>query len=72
MKRAAFFTLSIFREIAIKMAILLILAAILVSAKVAFNYYFSDVCISGFGNYSQACIDPGPAPNLPDKSRQSR
>jgi hypothetical protein len=54
MKRAVFFILNIFREIALKMAItLLILAAI----WGVFSYFLSNVCISGYGTYSQACID---------------
>jgi hypothetical protein len=76
MKRAVSFILSIFREIAIKIAMtmaitVLILAAILVSAKVAFDHYFSNVCISTAVSFNQACLDQGPAPD-PDKSRRSR
>jgi hypothetical protein len=69
MRRAAFFILSIFRDIAIRVAItLLILAAVWGSLK----YYFSGVCISGFGTYSQACIDGAAARDLPDKSRKDQ
>jgi hypothetical protein len=69
MRRAAFFILSIFRDIAIRGVItLLILAAIWGLLR----YYFSGVCISGFGAYSHACIDGAAALGLPDKSRKDR
>jgi hypothetical protein len=50
--------MTVFREIAVGVAItLLVVAAIVGSAKVALDYYFGNTCVSGFGTYNQACID---------------
>ena len=64
MKRAVFFILSIFREIVVKLAItLLVVAAIVGAAKVAANYYWNKTCISGFGTFNDACLEPDERPN---------
>jgi hypothetical protein len=64
MKRAVFFILSIFREIVVKLAItLLVVAAIVGAAKVAVNYYWSNTCVSGFGTFNDACLEPDERPN---------